>query len=276
MEIGLSTPSFINEQLFSDMKNAGIKHMEVSVSKELTDKLDYKEIKLWSEKYDINLWSFHLPFWPFSELDISNPSLASKTVEYLKTLIKKASDIGIDKFVIHASAEPIEEAERSLRMETAKKSLYELAEYAKGFDATIIVENLPRTCLGRSSSDIKELLSAHTDLKTCFDTNHLLGQDYVEYINDVGNSIVTTHVSDYDLKDERHWLPGEGKIDWQKLIGALNDVGYEGVWLYEMDLTTPWTIKRDRELICQDFKDNAAALFNGENPIPLGTPKDNL
>ena len=49
-------------------------------SPRILDMLDYKEIKLWSEKYDINLWSFHLPFWPFSELDISNPSLASKTV----------------------------------------------------------------------------------------------------------------------------------------------------------------------------------------------------
>ena len=63
MEIGLSTPSFINEQLFLDMKNAGIMLMEVSVSKELTDKLDYKELKSWAERYDINLWSFHLPFW---------------------------------------------------------------------------------------------------------------------------------------------------------------------------------------------------------------------
>ena len=276
MEIGLSTPSFINEQLFLDMKNAGIKHMEVSVSKELTDKLDYKELKSWAERYDINLWSFHLPFWPFSELDISKPSLAKETVECLKELIKKASEIGIDKFVIHASGEPIDESERALRMETAKKSLYDLAEYAKGFGATILVENLPRTCLGRSSSDIKELLSAHPNLKSCFDTNHLLGQDYVEYINEVGASILTTHISDYDFKDERHWLPGEGKIDWQKLLGALKGVGYSGVWLYEMDLTPPWTIKRDRDLICQDFKDNAESIFKGKAPKPLGMPNPNL
>jgi sugar phosphate isomerase/epimerase len=103
-----------------------------------------------------------------------------------------------------------------------------------------------------------------------------LGQDYIDYINDVGNTIVTTHISDYDFKDERHWLPGEGKIDWQKLLGALKNIGYSGVWLYEMDLTPPWTINRDRDLICQDFKDNAEAIFKGKAPKPLGMPNPNL
>ena len=199
MELGLSTPGFITEDLFSNMKKAGIKHMEVSVSREKTDNINYEELKAWSEKYDVNLWSFHLPFMPFKEIDISHPSLAEKTVEYLKSLIEKATKIGIDKFVIHASGEPIAEDERNVRMETAKNSLWVLAEYADKFGAIILVENLPRTCLGRNSSDIKELLSANSKLKSCFDTNHLLGQDPIEYIREVGKTIVTTHVSDYDF-----------------------------------------------------------------------------
>lgn len=276
MEIGLSTPDFVNEQLFCDMKNAGIKHMEVSVSKELSEKLCYENLKSWAEKYDINLWSFHLPFWPFSEIDISKPELAEYSVEYLKGYIEKGSKIGIDKYVIHASGEPIDEADRGVRMQTAKKSLKALCEYASTFGSTIIVENLPRTCLGRDSSDILELLSTDDRLKACFDTNHLLKENSSEFIKAVGDKIVTTHVSDYDFKDERHWLPGEGKIDWQKMINDLKSVGYTGVWLYEISLNAPWTIKRDRNLTCQDFKDNAEALFKGETPAPIGTPNPTL
>ena len=276
MRVGLSTPDFITEQLFCDMQNAGITDMEISVSKELSEKLDYEKIKEWSKKYSVNLWSFHLPFWPFSEIDISKPEIARGSVEYLKGYIDKASKIGVDKFIIHASGEPIEGSERGVRMETAKKSLCDLATYAAERGACVLVENLPRTCLGRNSSEILELLGAHKNLKACFDTNHLLGQDYVEFIHAIGKNIATTHISDYDFKDERHWLPGEGKIDWQRLIGALCEVGYDEMWLYEIGLKAPSTITRDRDLNIDDFAQNARTLFEGKTPAPLGTPKSDL
>lgn len=276
MRVGLSTPDFITEQLFCDMQNAGITDMEISVSKELSEELDYEKIEEWSKKYSVNLWSFHLPFWPFSEIDISKPEIARKSVEYLKGYIDKASKIGVDKFIIHASGEPIEDGERGVRMETAKKSLCALATYAAERGACVLVENLPRTCLGRNSSEILELLGAHKDLKACFDTNHLLGQDYVDFIHAIGKNIATTHISDYDFKDERHWLPGEGKIDWQRLIGALADVGYDEMWLYEIGLKASWTITRDRDLNIEDFAQNARVLFEGKTPAPLGTPKSDL
>ena len=276
MKIGLSTPNFVNEELFKEMREAGITHSEISVSKKDSEALDFNNIKEWADTQGITLWSFHMPFMPFDEIDISKPEIAKESVEYLKGYIEKGTKIGIDKYVIHASGEPIAEGERAVRMQRAKESLRELAEYADAFGATIIVENLPRTCLGRDSSDILELLSVDERLKVCFDTNHLLKEDSSEFIRAVGDKIVTTHVSDYDFKDERHWLPGEGKIDWQRLLGDLGEVGYSSVWLYEINLEAPWTIKRDRNLTCKDFGDNARVLFAGKAPTPLGTPNKTL
>ena len=277
-KIGLSTPSNneINEEFFKSCAEAGIFYIEISVSNELSKKLDYESIKKWADKYGVHLWSFHLPFWPFSEIDISKPELADDSVEYLKGYIDKAARIGIDKFIIHASGEPIDEGERELRMKIAKKSLASLADYASLFGAKIAVENLPRTCLGRNSSDIKELLSAHKSLVSCFDTNHLLGQDFCEYIDEIGDKIITLHVSDYDFKDERHWLPYEGKINWQKMLKKLAQIKYNGVWLYEIELNAPWTINRARPLTAQDFVENARSVFANEAPKLLGTPKENL
>ena len=40
-------------------------------------------------------------------------------------------------------------------------------------------------------------------------------------------------MSDYDRKNERHWLPGEGVIDWTELLSALVESGYEGPFIYE-------------------------------------------
>jgi len=275
-EIGLSTPGFVDEQLFCDMAKAGIKHVEISVDRWKSEQLDFCKLKEWSEKYGVGLWSFHLPFYPFTEIDISNKDIADKSIEYLSGYIKKGSEIGIDKFIIHASGEPIAEGNRKERMDTAKKSLYTLCELAKEYGSVICVEDLPRTCLGRSSSDISELLTAHPDLKVCFDTNHLLDEKITDFIHRVGGKIITTHISDYDFNNERHWLPGEGDIDWQSLICALRDVDYKGVWLYEIGFGSPWTIKRDRDLCCDDFVNNAKALFSGRAPSPLGKRVDGL
>ena len=138
------------------------------------------------------------------------------------------------------------------------------------------MENLPRTCLGRDSRDIIELLGAHPDLVACFDTNHLLEEDPIEFINKVGDKIKTLHVSDYDLKNERHWLPGEGMLDWQSILKALEKIGYNNVWLYEIDLKAPNTIIRPRDLEYSDFYKNAKELFENKPLTIISTPVENL
>ena len=275
-KIGVSTPCPIDEEMFKKYKEAGIFLMEVSVDKWQCEKLDFALLKEWSEKYGVELYSFHLPFWPFDEIDISSPAIAQPSIDCLSKYIVQGSKIGINKFIIHPSGEPIEEKDRAQRLEIAKKSLYTLAELAKKYGSVICVENLPRTCLGRDSDDILELLSAHKDLTVCFDTNHLLSEDPLEFIKKVGNNIATLHISDYDFKNERHWLPGEGDLDWQSIIKALKDIGYSNAWLYEINLTTPNTIIRPRDLTYEDFSRNAKELFEGKELTSISTRKNDL
>jgi sugar phosphate isomerase/epimerase len=71
------------------------------------------------------------------------------------------------------------------------------------------------------------------DLRVCFDTNHCLIEDNCDYIRAVGPKIVTLHVSDYDFTDEKHWIPGEGKNDWEGIIRTLEEADYSGRFLYE-------------------------------------------
>ena len=274
--IGVSTPKEIDEEMFRLYSRAGITHMEVSVNKHLSEALDFDKLHEWSEKYGVELYSFHVPFWPFDEIDISMPQLAKVSVEYIKGYIDKGTKIGIDKYIIHPSGEPIDECDRAKRMETAKQSFYTLAEYAKEKGAVICVENLPRTCLGRDSADILELLSAHPCLRACFDTNHLLSEKPEEFIRAVGDKIVTLHVSDYDFKNERHWLPGEGLLDWNLILDELKKINYSGVWLYEINLEAPWTIVRPRDLTYEDFSNNAKELFEARPLSKISTPVEGL
>ena len=99
---------------------------------------------------------------------------------------------------------------------------------------TLCLENLPRTCLGRTSDEMLRFLDAIPTLRAVFDTNHSLMEDNVHFIRAIGEKIVTLHVSDYDFADEKHWLPLEGKNDWEAILSALEDVNYAGRFLYEL------------------------------------------
>ncbi|MBQ8404798.1 MAG: sugar phosphate isomerase/epimerase [Clostridia bacterium] len=276
-KIGLSTCSApVSEETFAGYRRAGLDVMEISDNIEGYARLNYGEVAALSEKYGVKIWSMHLPFGPFNLLDLSNPELAEHTVEYCAELIKKGAEIGVDKFIFHPSGEPIKDEERKLRMETAKRSLAASAEIAAKHGAVICVENLPRTCLGRNSEEIAELLSAHPALRACFDTNHLLGEEPLEFVRNIGDKIATIHVSDYDFINERHWLPGEGKIDWNAILAALREINYSGPWLYEIELNCTRNIVRDRAFTYGDFARNAKELFAGEKPTVFSRPKPNL
>ena len=273
MKLGLSSCNkSLDRALFAAYAEAGIFHMEISMGRNGCNALDHAYIRTLADEYGITLNSYHLPFSPFSEIDISSPDavLRGNTVAYCSELIKKAGSVGIPRFVIHPSGEPIAPAERAEHMKYARESLTRLADVAAAEGAVLAVENLPRTCLGCSSDDILALTSADPRLRVCFDTNHLLGEDIATFIQKVGHLLVTTHVSDYDFSDERHWLPGEGKIDWFALIDALKAVGYDGAWLYELSFEAPKTLTRPRDLTCADFARNFSELMSGKLPTVCG------
>lgn len=278
LEIGLSTcNAIIDDAFLSSCASAGVKHLEVSTSTvKLADALDWNAIRDCSLRNGVNIWSFHLPFGPFSEIDISSPELADYTVKYLCTLIEKAASVGVKRFIVHPSGEPISDSDRPTRLGCAKKSLFSLAEFANRLGVVICVEDLPRTCLGRNSAELLELVSVHPSLRICFDTNHMLSESPLDFIKNTAEKIETTHVSDYDFLNERHWLPGEGKIDWKSLYETLIGVGYKGTWLYELRFEQTPNISRPRDLTCEDFYKNANEIFSGSPITVIGTPQGEL
>lgn len=280
-KVGLSTASkIVNEDLFIQYEKAGISMMEISLKEPVLNNLDFEQVKKWADAHNVELWSLHFPFNPDGRADIAahEDTVREATIEYYTELIKKGTDIGIKTFVIHpCSVEPIEEDERrDIRMKYSKECLNTIAEIAHDYDAVIAVENLPRSCLARNSKELLELLDSNDKLRVCYDTNHLLEQDSLEFIKAVGNKIITLHVSDYDFINERHWLPGEGSLNWQEIIKSLKEFGYNGPWMYEIDFECPVTILRDRNLNCKDFALNAKELFENKQITVCSKPKPNL
>ncbi len=223
------------------LRDGGVECVEISFNYK-----DYYETLNFTEKYaeyaknaadaGIELWSIHLPFSGLHDLSQLDDERREFTMKTHRELIDAAAKAGVKVAVVHPSAEPIPDDQREQRMINSKANLKALAEYAKSKGMRLAVENLPRTCLIKNSDEALEILRDNPDLWIVFDTNHLLGQDNVEFIKAVGDRIITLHVSDYDFIDERHWLPFEfeGKNDWKAIRDALEEVGYEGPWMYEV------------------------------------------
>lgn len=274
LTVGLSALGFSADDA-AEMKkvaDAGIRAVEISFgSLEQAEGFNFSAAREAADKCGITLWSLHLPFLPFERLDPSalSAEISNSTLNTFLNIIKSGTEIGVNKFVVHPSREPIDPAERSQRLKATAAFLSRLADEAEKYGAVIAVEDLPRTCLGNSADEILYILSANEKLRACFDTNHLLGGDAIDFIKRVGSKIITLHVSDYDFVNERHWLPGEGDVDWQSLYGALCEVGYNGVWLYELGTRPKKGIDR-RPLEYADFYNNAQEIFSGKRPTAIG------
>ncbi len=243
--LGLSHSCFTktaDENEFKRYKENGISHIEISFGRyENTVNIDFKEFKRLADKFGITLWSFHLPFMPFNTLNLAalDQAVRDFTVIYFKELIKEAKrDANINVFVIHPSGEPIHEDDRKASLNQLKISLNELCAFADDLGVTLAVENLPRTCLGRNSSDMYEILSFNESLRMCFDLNHTSSEKAEDIISRFANKIVTLHVSDFMGNDECHLMPLEGNNDWKAIIGALIKADYKGPFLYEISRGT--------------------------------------
>ena len=270
--VGLSTCAFgrLDASVFEAYAAHGIRRMEISLPTEKYADLDWKSLPALEKESGVTVWSFHLPFYPFDLFDLSSPDpvLRAETLKRYREYLGRIGDAGIGIAVVHPSGEPNPPEERGDRISLCRESLAVLAEEALRCGVTVAVEDLPRTCIGNCSGEILTLLDAHPALRACFDTNHLLTEDPVQFVSAVGNRIVTLHVSDYDRTDEKHWLPGEGTIDWPALVSALENAGYGGPFLYEVPMRCPKTLQR-RDLVPQDYLSNYRSCVNKEQPSPV-------
>ncbi len=262
--VSLSLVKELTDENLELVKKAGIDFVEFSYS------IDYYfntlEFPANGAKYGqmvrdhgLEVWSLHLPFSRTYDISSENEENRRDAIERNKLMIRAAADAGAKLCVLHPSSEPIEDERRPERLRRSRDAILELKEVADECKILIAVENLPRTCLTRTSDEMIWLLK-ETGAKMCFDTNHSLVEDdlaYVRNVTDAGVEIITLHMSDYDMIDERHRLPGDGVVEWQKLFALLEKVNYSGIMMYEVaykpkdreEIITPEMVARNADQI---------------------------
>lgn len=214
-----------------------------------------RKLKSFLSEAGLKVWSCHLPFCKDLDISLSDKDKRAECVAEQRLMIEWAAMFKPKCLVLHPSSEPIEESQRQERLDNAVESIGILKQCAAGIGAVLCLENLPRTCLGRTSDEILYMIADHPEVMVCFDSNHLLIEDHDTFFRNVGQRIATIHASDYDRLDERHWIEGEGCIDWPSFLRNLKASGYEGVFMHEVrkgDNVNPESIvKAYKSVVCE-------------------------
>lgn len=200
--------------------------------------------------------SVHAPF--SAQVDISRVDEGGQeyAVEQISKAILLAENLGARMVVVHASSEPITDAERLRRLDQSKSGLEILAGLAERSELKLALELLPRSCLGNTVEELKYLIQdiSPQSAGICLDANHPAHAEKLpEITRQLNEKIITLHISDYDGIDEKHWMPFEGIVNWADFANALKDIDYQGAFIYE---TMPKcdTMAENLETISSNFQ----------------------
>lgn len=261
MEYGLST-SLSGRDCYLDrlaeLKRDGISCVELCLREE-DDGEGCRRAAEEVRAAGLSVFSIHLPFGETVNPAEPDERRRAENIGRICNLIDSTAELGAQIYVIHGSAEPVDETWRERALEAAAHSLGKLTSHMAPLGLTLALENLPRSCIGRTSAEIGFLLDRVPSLRLCFDTNHFTPlrpdvrfrplqrkfpllrrrmnpdsvEDGVEYARRFSEQIVTVHLSDYDGINECHWHPGQGMVDFKGIQEALLQAGFASPLIFE-------------------------------------------
>lgn len=198
----------------------------------------FTDIKRYAEDKGIGFYQTHAPFGMKVESEIENNYFFPEIVKSLE----KSSWLGSDMMVVHPCRRMENYKEAGTYNELLELNLdfyRRLIPYYEEYGVKIAIENIG-WCITESADG---LLDVYNNLDNeaftiCFDAGHagVCGQDVVDMVKKFGNKIGCTHIHDNNGVDDSHTLPYYGVIDWESVMKALAECGYEGNLNYEAGL----------------------------------------
>jgi sugar phosphate isomerase/epimerase len=192
-------------------------------------------IEILLDNPQVELWSVHAPYGRW--FNPSSPEQESRNGALAACMdaVYVATCIGARVLVVHPGADIPYDEPRDVRLKYAVEVLRQVADAAGERSIKVAVEPMPLSEIGNTIEEIFAVIEGinRPNVGINFDTNHLFPPEEIpDLIRQCGSLILSVHISDQDGQ-ERHWMPFEGKIDWQQVLLALAEIGYEGPLIYE-------------------------------------------
>jgi sugar phosphate isomerase/epimerase len=210
------------------------------------DESAIRSLKEWLEDSTLTLHSVHAPITDvfangrvqrnFSTA-ICDSDARKATIREIHGALNIASVIPFKFLVVHLGVPDAQKpSANDNNRDAAIRSVEDIYSVAERLGVTVALEVMGNNL--STAADLVDMLERSfegADIGICMDVGHahMLG-DTGDAIEVASEYLVTTHIHDNRRQSDDHLVPFQGSINWDATIMALEKIGYDGVFMYEV------------------------------------------
>lgn len=246
----MSSYMFIKKRLhpglLDTMKRGGAQAVELFAARghfNYTDREHIKELSSWFKTEGVELHSMHSPIYmsndfksggaPLNIVDTEKPRRI-EAMDEIKRAVEVAEYMPFRFLIQHIGK--TDEYDDPRKFEWAMSGIEHLRAFCRQLGVSLLVENTPNDLA--TPEKLKELIRTlhYPDLGVCFDTGHAHLTSSVHQAFGVLEPLIrSTHVHDNHRDRDSHLWPGDGTIDWNDTMQALQSAPQVPALLMEIE-----------------------------------------
>lgn len=237
IKVGISTASlfkrFYNEESVKILNSFGVRNMEIFLGTYREYKTEYANLLL-QNKGDAGVHSIHTLNTHFEpQLFSANPRAKEDAYCICEDVLACAKILGARYYTFHGVAR-IKRKIAYDNYEAIGGGFRILTDKCAEYGVQLALENVEWAYYNHPGfyKGVKQFcpaLKGTLDIKQARDS----GEGYVPFLNEMGEDVVTVHVSDIN-EDGNLCLPGTGRFDFDELFRRLADYNFGGAVLIEV------------------------------------------
>ena len=253
MRFGISTHLYHDRRLerehIAQVADYGFEAIELFATRSHFDYHDpaaVEQLALWLRETGLTLHGVHAPIMDrFGKGDVWGTAFSNAVqdqgkreaaIRETETALHIATRIPFDVFVVHLGTPARLSAAGDNARAAAVRSAQEICRIAEPFGVRVALEIIPNPLSDAASLVTtleRDIEAKHVGI--CFDFGHahLMG-DVADAIETAAEHLITTHVHDNRRRDDEHLVPYLGSIDWEMALVAMQKIGYDGTYLFEL------------------------------------------
>lgn len=203
------------EERIKQIKESGYDYIMLWCEDETYPKfIDKKDLIKIVKSYDLYLDNVHLPFDNINYLWLEGIDRQNK-VDEVKRWMYECKECGAETVVLHATNGNNIMLNNSL----GYKSFEEIINEANNIKLRVALENTQM--LYYLDFILEEIKSDYVGL--CYDSSHdfIKGQSCGDILDKWKDRLFCVHLSDCDGISDKHWIPGKGIVNWDKIINII-------------------------------------------------------